>query len=476
MTGFERFAGETALAATVRDDLRKLGEPAPAWPATPPGVDCDVLIVGAGQCGLAAAFGLKRIGVANSRIVSRDQAGLEGPWRTFARMPTLRSPKHAPGPELGLPALAYESWHVARYGQAHYDALDLIATEDWAAYIDWFRETTALEVEQNRRLVDLARHPFGAVASFADGGAIVARQVVLAMGMDAMGAPDVPQPFGDLPRRLCLSCYDAIDFDAFTGNTVAVIGAGSTAFDNAAEALETGASAVDLYCRHSELRTVNHMKGVAAYGAVAHWADFDDATRWRFARNGLSRSAPPIAPTVERAARWPNFRILLSAEVESAASNANGVSIRANGVDRDYDVVLTATGYGLNPDARPELARIIEEMARWRDRYAPMASEADAALGSYPYLDAGFAFTPRDGGDWLHRVRLFAGPAVVSMGRIVGESGNLKYGTPRLVQAVAEALAQEDREALFAASAAYDVKETSFDDYAARTAPAGEPD
>ena len=52
-----------ALAATVQDDLRRLGEPARPWPTTPAGVDHDVLIVGAGQCGLAAAFALKRAGI-----------------------------------------------------------------------------------------------------------------------------------------------------------------------------------------------------------------------------------------------------------------------------------------------------------------------------------------------------------------------------------------------------------------------------
>lgn len=469
--------GLAALAQAVGDDLRKLGEPAPAWPATPPGVDCDVLIVGAGQCGLAAAFGLKRAGVGNLRIVSRDRAGGEGPWRSFARMPTLRSPKTAPGPELGVASLTYESWHVARYGQTAYDAVDLIATEDWAAYIDWFKQATGLSVEQDRRMIGLSGQDDRAVARFADGGRIVARQVVLATGMDALGAPDAPAPFRGLPDDLCQSCYGEIDFQAVAGRGVAVIGAASTGFDNAAAALEAGAATVDLYCRRPKLNVVNHMKGVAAYGAVAHWADFDDATRWRFARLGVSRSAPPTGPTVARACRWDNFRILLNAEIEAATTCDDGVAIRTGGVERRYDKVLIGTGYALNPARKPELAAVTGAMARWRDRYRPpSAVDEDPTLAAYPYLDAGFAFVPRKeaAAPWLKGVRLFAGPAVVSMGRIVGESGNLKYGVPRLVRAVTAALAEEDRAALFDAAAAYATPETCFEDYAANAVRADE--
>lgn len=466
----------STLTATVRDDLRKLGEPAANWPATPTDVDCDVLIVGAGQCGLAAAFALKRIGIANLRVVSRDDPGQEGPWRSFARMPTLRSPKTAPGPELGVASLAYESWHVARYGQAHYDALDLIATGDWAAYIDWFKATTEIPVEQNREMIDLIGGVDRMVAAFVDGGEISARQVVLATGMDAFGAPALPAPFDALPPELRRDCYDEIDFAALKGARLAVIGAASTAFDNAAAALEAGAGEVELYCRRPELGAVNRMKGVAAYGAVAHWADFDDATRWRFARLGVSPTAPPTGPTVARACRWPNFRILLGADIEAAEAVAGEAVIRANGVDRAYDAVLIAAGYAMDPPARPELAHVFADIACWRDRFAPPVADADPMLGDFPYLDPGFGFTEREPGaaPWLSRVRLFAGPAVVSMGRVTGESGNLKYGAPRLATAIARSLAVEDRDALFDASAAYDVAEQRFEDYRDRSRPASE--
>ncbi len=467
-----------ALAAEVRESLRKLGEPAPNWPATPSDCDADVLIVGAGQSGIAAAFGLMRIGVRNIRVVSADPIGREGPWRTIARMPTLRSPKQAPGPELGLPALAYESWHVARYGQASYDALDLIPTGHWADYIDWVRAATGIAVTAGWRMTGLAGMGDRVVARFEDGASLAARQVVLATGMDALGGPRRPHEFANLPEDRALNAYADIDFSRLEGERIAVIGAASTAFDNAAAALEAGAASVDLFCRGPKLKTINHMKGVQSYGAVAHWADFDDAARWRFAILGASRAAPPTGPTVARATRWPNFRILLNAAVEGVEVKGGSIRIATAGRARDYDRLIVAAGYALAPDTRPELAAVVKQMARWRDRYVPPADLRNDDLAAYPYLDPGFAFTERDPGaaPWLARVRLFAGPAVVSMGRISGESGNLKYGVPRLVQAIARALAEEDRDCLYDRAAAYAVPETDFADYADHARDAGSPD
>ena len=53
----------------------------------------DVLIVGAGQSGLCIAFALMRDRVRNILAIDRAPEGREGIWVTFARMPTLRSPK-----------------------------------------------------------------------------------------------------------------------------------------------------------------------------------------------------------------------------------------------------------------------------------------------------------------------------------------------------------------------------------------------
>jgi cation diffusion facilitator CzcD-associated flavoprotein CzcO len=110
-----------ALEAQVRADLAKTAHPDAAWLKPLPGPDAkpalDVLIVGAGQSGIATAFGLMRSQVTNILTLDKAEQGQEGPWLTYARMHTLRSPKHFTGPDLDIPSLTYQSWHEARFGK-----------------------------------------------------------------------------------------------------------------------------------------------------------------------------------------------------------------------------------------------------------------------------------------------------------------------------------------------------------------------
>src|ERR1700760_3965623 len=95
-----------ALEAQVRDDLAKTSHPSASWLEPKTGPDgqpaLDVLIVGGGQSGLTIAFGLKRSQVTNIAIIDKTDAGKEGPWLSYARMHTLRSPKTYTGPDLNI--------------------------------------------------------------------------------------------------------------------------------------------------------------------------------------------------------------------------------------------------------------------------------------------------------------------------------------------------------------------------------------
>ena len=163
--------GLAALEARVRFDLACIDHPAAAWrPAADPVL--DVLVVGAGQGGLAVAFQLLRDKVTNIRVIDRAPAGREGPWRTFARMPTLRSPKAMNGPDLGVPSLTYRAWHEARFGAADWHRLELIPKDLWADYLDWFRRVLALPVTNGVELVHLA-DASGRVAATLDRKSVV---------------------------------------------------------------------------------------------------------------------------------------------------------------------------------------------------------------------------------------------------------------------------------------------------------------
>ena len=101
-------------AARVRQELELLDYPRRPWmprrAASRDVVDAlDVLIVGAGQGGLAAAFGLARERVSNVLVVDDNPLDRAGPWLNFARMRTLRTPKYLTGPDLGVPSLDRKS-------------------------------------------------------------------------------------------------------------------------------------------------------------------------------------------------------------------------------------------------------------------------------------------------------------------------------------------------------------------------------
>ena len=113
-------SGLDALEARLRRDLELLD--LPGKPCVPPRETAegrpvaDVAVVGAGMCGLAAAAALRLLGIERVRVLDRASAGREGPWVTFARMETLRSPKTLPGPALGLPALTFRAAFQAQHG------------------------------------------------------------------------------------------------------------------------------------------------------------------------------------------------------------------------------------------------------------------------------------------------------------------------------------------------------------------------
>src|SRR5215470_12322277 len=103
----------TQLSDRVRRELTYLSYPPREWtlPRSRDGADVlDVLIVGAGQSGLATAFGLKLERITNVRIVDRNPRGLEGPCRRFPGMMAIRTPKAVSASHFVTPSLTVNAW------------------------------------------------------------------------------------------------------------------------------------------------------------------------------------------------------------------------------------------------------------------------------------------------------------------------------------------------------------------------------
>src|SRR5262245_36837137 len=178
------------LSDRVRRDLEYLSYPSREWirPHYRNGARViDVLIIGAGQSGLAAAFGLKRECVDNIKIVDRNPRGFEGPWRRFARMARLRTPKDVCGVDLGIPSLAARSWYEARFGRRAWEEIEKFPTKVWREYLDWYRDVLELPVENETEVTSIAPAGDLLVANVRRRGRIerlYARKIILATGIE----------------------------------------------------------------------------------------------------------------------------------------------------------------------------------------------------------------------------------------------------------------------------------------------------
>ncbi len=462
----EMRAGIAGLNARVERELGTLEVPLRAW--VPPRTDAsgapiaDVVIVGAGLSGLSIAFGLKRQGVARVEVIDAAPAGREGPWVTSARMRTLRSPKTLTGPDLGVPSLTYRAWHEAMFGDGSWEALDKIDRTHWMDYLTWFRERVGISVRNETRLIEILPKGEGLelmVASPRGEERIACRKVVLATGIEGAGGLHVPKIVSaNVPRDRWTHSGEVFDVAGLAGKAVGVIGAAASSFDWAVAALEAGAGSVTLLARSAEMPKTEILDWSNFPGFLNHFADLDDARRYRFARRMFSFKTPPTMEMYARAHAFPNFRMVMGACLDSVPMEGEAIAVATSAGPFRFDHLLLGTGYAVDLQRRRELAGFVDQIAVWGDRYRPEDGEADADLLAYPYLGPAFECTPKLPGDapFLKHIHIFNNGAVPSLGPVCNGITGLKSGVPRLVAGLSRGLFLEDAELHFAALDAYD--------------------
>ncbi|NBS65159.1 MAG: NAD(P)/FAD-dependent oxidoreductase [Betaproteobacteria bacterium] len=461
--------GLEALNARIARDLDLIKYPEPRWMPVRTAPDgsraLDVLIVGAGQCGQAVATQLLRERVDNIALIDSAARGREGPWNTFARMQTLRTWKTVTGPDLALPSLTFQSWFEAQFGAERFANLNKIPKEQWHEYLLWVRDVLRLPVTNGVRLESL--EPLGdliaASVRHADGtqSSLFARKVVLAMGIASSGRWWMPEQVAALPARWRAHTAEEIDFQALRGRRVAVLGAGASAFDNAAAALEAGASQVSLFCRREQLQRIQPYKAISFPGFLRHLGSADDATRWSFMNHLLSvREALPVE-TWNRVTRHRNFELHTGSPWESLAVEAGCVRIQTPRGLHEADFVIAGTGFDLDVRTRPELGRWANEIATWADRYVPPAGHENERLSRYPYLGPGQQLQSRVAGraPFLSQIHLMDFGATVSFGPSGSSINAMKFAVPRVVDAITRDLFLADIDQHFANLLAYDTPE-----------------
>ncbi|GGI99994.1 flavin-containing monooxygenase [Neoroseomonas lacus] len=464
--------GLRALEARLAESLERLQEPATDWvPPTfaPDGSTAlDVAILGAGMAGLAAGFALKRDGVLRVALFDPAPEGEEGPWATYARMRTLRSPKQLAGPALSLPDLTFRAWHEAQHGAAGFAALGKIPTLMWMDYLRWYRRVSGLDIRSGVAVTLIEPDDALFRLRLSDGATVFARYVVLATGRDGLGGPRLLPGFAPEWRgALWAHSADAVEFAALAGKHVVVIGAGASAFDNAAEALEAGCGRLTMLLRRAALPRVNSGKALEGRGIWHGWHDLPSEWRWRLALAVERRQTPPPHESVRRVAAHAHATLLTGAGIEAVARDGDALLLTTPRGKYRADFTILGTGFLQDAVLRPELAIIAGQIRLWRDAYAPPEAERDATLGLNPWLDDAFAFTERMPGTAPHLARLhclnFA--ATLSHGKLTGDIPAISAGAQKLARGICARLLAADIVHHAARHAAFDEPEITGDEW-----------
>lgn len=453
-----------ALTQQSRLDLERLNLPAANWvpPQTSPDGQpvLDVLIAGGGMCGQTIAQALIRDGIRNILAIDQASYGQEGPWDTYARMLTLRSPKHLTGPDLGVPSMTFRAWYEAQHGIGDvstfaprapgWAGLHKVGRVDWRDYLLWVRAVMNLPIANQTRLLEVTDQPdsYGGTllaAKLQDATGqrtVLCRKLVLALGRDGSGAPRWPS----FPSLNALQAQghsrvfhsaDRIDFNGFKGLHIGVLGAGASAFDNAACALEAGAK-VTQFCRRDQLPQINKSKWTAFAGCLGGFEALDDERKWQIYSYIFSAQVPPPWETVRRCDAHASFSLRLGETWIDVHANDDEVKVVSPQDIYSFDAIIFGTGFDVDLLERPEMARYSAHIDTWAKHVGPDKAAACTEAAGFPYLGHGFQLQSVDGqhAQALANIHLFNWGSTLSHGAVAGDIPGLATGARRLSQSL----------------------------------------
>jgi FAD-dependent urate hydroxylase len=383
-------------------------------------------------------------------------------------MQTLRSPPELAGPALGLANLTFRAWFEAQFGREAWAGVRRIARTQWMDYLRWYRRVVDVAVENEVELTGIEGDR-EAVAlnlkSAAGERRLAARRVVLATGRDGLGGPFVPEALQTLDRRYWAHGSDAIDFAALRGKTVGVIGAGASAADNAAEALEAGALRVAMLMRRTDVPRINRGMGIGSPGMWHGFYRLSPGQRWSIAQHIADRAIPPPRDSMLRCSRHANFSLIARCFPYGAEIDGDRVRLLTNRGELCFDYLILCTGFTVDW-RRGELAALAVHVLRWRDRFLPHGRDGYEQAED-PFLGDELQFLERETGKapWVGRVHCLAFPAFMSHGPISGDVPAISVGAERIATGIAGALFAEDYERNWARLMACDTPELTGEEY-----------
>lgn len=410
----------------------------------------DVFIIGGGQSGLATAFGLIREKVKNILVVDQNPFGEAGPWNTFARMITLRTPKYVLGPEFQIANLSVRAWYEAKYGEDAWQKLHLIPKEDWASYLCWYEKVLNLPVIHQCKALSIdwsIEEQTFSIKCLEKGEAKTywAKKVVLANGIEGSGEWHTPSFVKKaLEKDLYAHTNELIDFSKLKNKKVAILGAGASAFDAASVALETGSLAVNLFFRRKSLPRVNPYRWAEYSGFLNHHSHLSDKEKYDFIQQIITMGQLPPKDTFERASKFKNFYLEPEQDIEQVSQVGRKILLKTNKAMHEVDFLILGTGFRTDLSLRPELKSFESHIARWQDRLPESKKMAD--LGRHPYLGPNFEFLEKEPGQapYLGSIFCYNFGCLLSLGFGGASISGMKYSLNKLVFGITRKLFVED--------------------------------
>ncbi|MED1605233.1 NAD(P)-binding domain-containing protein [Cytobacillus kochii] len=414
----------------------------------------DVVIVGGGQSGLGAGFALLREKITNFLIIDENHEGYEGPWETYARMVTLRTPKHITSIDLGLPSLTFRAWWEAQTGKNGWDQVDKIPRQDWMNYLRWYRKVLRLPVINDVKLqliepLEGGLHRLHINQTEEPAAPLLARKVILATGIQGGGEWHIPSLVSEnLPKNFYAHTSKNIDFNSLKNKKIAILGGGASAFDNANYALSSGVAEAHIFVRRKEMPRINPIRQMEASGMIERYHSLSDVDKYTVMTHFFQNNQPPTNDTYNRASAWPGFNLHLDSPWQEVSQANNQVVVTTPHGSFSFDYLIISTGLFTDPALRPELKLVEKYIARWEDKYHPPKNSASPVLDAHPYLSTGYSFTSRDkeGEKYLHGLYTFNYSALISCGITAAALSGMKFGLPRLAKAIADELFQDHKE------------------------------
>lgn len=454
---------DTPFDKQVKRALSLIHYPLPSWTA-PSSCDYDIVIIGAGMAGLAAAFALKRQGIARLKLFDKSPAGLEGPWATYARMPTLRSTKDLVGPAQDIPELTFQAWYTANQGEEAWEKLGKIPTSLWMEYLRWFKQVLDLPIESGAALKTISPQEKGLALSF-DDKQVTTQKLVLATGRAGFGGSTLPGFAKKLPLDRYAHTNDRIDFSALKDQRVGVIGGGASGFDAAWVALQHGVTQADILIRRAQLPHVNKSVCNSYPGFIEGYYDLQDKQKWAIELNVCQEGIPPPFEALERVKPFPNFQVRTSVQIGEVDWKDQTIQLKTNQGIFSYDFLIFATGFAVDGRKQPEIAPFMDHILLWKDRIKDLPGPA--WFYNSPYLGRHYQFIEKnpDSAPYLKDIYLFNYAATLSHGLLSSDIPAISAGAQRLARGIASDLFSESYEAYLQRLQDYQVPEFQHDTY-----------